>query len=53
MNSDCTGALSPSSGGTVEIVVVDDGREVYQMRTEPNTILLYSVAKKIFPGLGQ
>jgi len=53
VNPDWTGALSPNSGGTVEIVVVDDGREVYQMRTEPNTILLYSVTKKIFPGFTQ
>ena len=50
VNPDCTGSLFPTSGGTVHVVVVDDGREIYQMRTEPDTILLYSVTKKIFPG---
>ena len=53
VNPDCTGSLFPTSGGTVQVVVVEDGREIYQMRTEPNTILLYSVTKKIFPGSDQ
>jgi hypothetical protein len=48
VNADCTGALFPSSGGRVEIVVVDRGREFYQMRTEPSTIVLYGVTKKQF-----
>jgi len=53
VNPDCTGALNPASGGTVAIVIVDDGREIYQMRTVPGTIVLYSTTKKVFPGLGQ
>ena len=48
VNADCTGTLSPSSGGTVEIVVVDRGREFYQMRTDPSTIVLYGVTKLQF-----
>jgi hypothetical protein len=46
VNADCTGTLSPSSGGSIEIVVVNRGREFYQMRTDPSTIVLYAVTKK-------
>jgi hypothetical protein len=48
VNADCTGTLYPSSGGSVEIVVVDRGREFYQMRIEPSAIVLYGVTKKQF-----
>lgn len=48
VNADCTGTLSPSVGGTVEIVVVDRGREFYQMRTDPSNIVLYGVTKLQF-----
>jgi hypothetical protein len=50
VNADCTGTLLPSTGGSVEIVVVDGGREFYQMRTDPSTIVLYGVTKKLFRG---
>jgi hypothetical protein len=50
VNADCTGTLFPSSGGSVEIVVVDAGREFYQMRTNPASIVLYGLSKKLFPG---
>jgi hypothetical protein len=48
VNADCTGTLFPSSGGSVEIVVVDGGKEFYQMRTDPSTIVLYGVTKRQF-----
>ena len=48
VNADCTGRFSPVSGGTVEIVIVDRGREFYQMRTAPSSIVLYGVTKKQF-----
>src|SRR5437588_324880 len=35
VNADCTGTLFPSSGGRIEIVVVDGGNEIYQMWTDP------------------
>jgi hypothetical protein len=50
VNADCTGTLFPSSGGSVAIVVVDGGKEFYQMRLDPSNIVLYSVTKKLFPG---
>lgn len=50
VNADCTGTLFPSAGGRVEIVVVDGGREIYQMRTDPASIVLYGVTKKLFRG---
>src|SRR5262245_1517960 len=50
VNADCTGALFPSVGGRVDIVVVDGGREVYQMRTDPSTVVLAGVTKRVFPG---
>jgi hypothetical protein len=50
VNADCTGTLFPASGGSVEIVVVDGGREFYQMRTNPASVVLYGVTKKIFLG---
>jgi len=53
VNADCTGTIFPSVGGRVEIVVVDGGREVYQMRTDPSNIVLVGVTKKLFPGNSQ
>jgi hypothetical protein len=48
VNADCTGTILPVSGGAVEIVVVDSGREFYQMRTDPSAIVLYGVTKRVF-----
>jgi hypothetical protein len=50
VNPDCTGTLMPSSGGSYAAVVVDGGKEVFLMRTEPSTIVLHGNAKKLFPG---
>ena len=46
VNPDCTGTISPAVGGTVEIVVVDKGKEFYQMRTNPSSIVVYGVTKR-------
>ena len=45
VNPDCTGTLSPVSG-SVEIVVVDKGKEFFQMRTDPASVVLYGVTKR-------
>ena len=53
VNADCTGTLLPSASGgsgTVAIVVVDGGREFYQMRTDPASIVLFGTTKKVSPG---
>ena len=55
MKADYAGTLLPDSAplagrGNVEIVVVDSGKEFYQMRTDPSTVVLYGVTKKLFPG---
>jgi hypothetical protein len=52
VNADCSGMLLPTAGGTgaIAIVVVDGGKEVYQMRLDPSNIVLYSVTKKISAG---
>ena len=48
VNPDCTGTLTPPSG-SLEIVVVDRGREFYQMRTDPaGVVVLYGVTKRQF-----
>jgi hypothetical protein len=50
VNADCTGALFPSASGgsgAVAIVVVDGGREFYQMRTDPASIVLFGTTKKV------
>lgn len=47
VNPDCTGTLTPPSG-SVEIVVVDKGKEFYQMRTDPASVVLYGVTKRQF-----
>jgi hypothetical protein len=52
VNADCTGKLITNGGtGTVEIVLVDGGKEFYQLRTSPSTGALYrfNVAKKQLP----
>lgn len=49
VNPDCTGTLFPSTGGSIEIVVVDGGREFYQMRTAPASVVLYGTTKKVSP----
>jgi hypothetical protein len=52
VNPDCTGKLITNGGkGTVEIVLVDGGKEFYQLRTSPSTTALYrfNVATKQLP----
>ena len=50
VNADCTGTLFPTSGGSVALVVADSGREFYQMRTNPASIVLFGTTKKVFSG---
>lgn len=47
VNADCTGTLSPVAGGTIEMVVTDKGREFYQMRTDPSSIVMWGVTKTL------
>lgn len=51
INPDCTGTLFTNGGTrTVEIVLVDGGKEFYSLRTDPaNLVFLFHGAKKIFP----
>jgi hypothetical protein len=51
VNADCTGTLITNGGtGTVDIVIVDGGKEFYQLRTNPPTILFqFNSAKKQIP----
>ena len=51
VNADCTGTLVTSGGtGTVDIVIVDGGKEFYQLRTNPPTTLFqFNSAKKQIP----
>ena len=52
VNADCTGKIFILGGtGTIEIVLVDGGKEFYQLLTKPSTdqVYLFSVAKKQFP----
>jgi hypothetical protein len=51
VNADCTGKIFIIGGtGTVEIVLVDGGKEFYELPTNPSSIVtLFSVAKKQFP----
>ena len=50
VDTDCTGKLLTNGGTrTVEIVLVDGGREFYQLRTDDASILFgFNVAKKQF-----
>jgi hypothetical protein len=47
VNADCTGTLFPSPGGSVMLVVVDGGREFYQMRLDPSNIVVFSTTKRV------
>jgi hypothetical protein len=51
VSADCTGKIGILGGtGTVEIVLVDGGKEFYEIVTNPsNLVILFSVAKKQFP----
>jgi hypothetical protein len=51
VNADCTGkSLILGGTGTVEIVLVDGGKEFYELPTNPSSLVtLFSVAKKQFP----
>jgi hypothetical protein len=51
VNPDCTGTLFTNGGTrTVEIVLVDSGKEFYSIRTDPpNLVFLFHSAKKQFP----
>jgi hypothetical protein len=51
VNADCTGKIFILGGtGTIEIVLVDGGKEFYGIATNPSSIVvLFSVAKKQFP----
>jgi hypothetical protein len=50
VNADCTGKIFILGGtGTIEIVLVDGGKEFYGIATNPSSIVvLFSVAKKQF-----
>jgi len=52
VNPDCTGTLYIGSGGTVAIVVVDGGREFFQMRTDPANVVSFGTTKQISRGNG-
>ena len=51
VSADCTGKIGILGGtGTVEIVLVDGGKEFYEIATNPSSLVtLFSVAKKQFP----
>ena len=51
VNADCTGKIFIIGGtGTIEIVLVDAGKEFYEIATNPSSLVtLFSVAKKRFP----
>jgi hypothetical protein len=51
VNADCTGTIFTNGGTrTVEIVLVDGGKEFYSIRTDPpNLVFLFHSAKKQFP----
>jgi len=51
INPDCTGTVFTNGGTkTVEIVVVNKGKEFYSIRTDPaDFVFLFNVAKKQFP----
>ena len=51
VNPDCTGTLFTNVGTrTVEILLVDGGKEFYSIRTDPpNLVFLFHSAKKLFP----
>jgi hypothetical protein len=50
VNADCTGQIGILEGTeTIEIVLVDGGKEFYELPTGPSSVGLFSVAKKQFP----
>ena len=51
VNADCTGKIFILGGtGTIEIVLVDGGKEFYGLPTSPSSLVgVFSVAKKQFP----
>ena len=51
VHADCTGHIGILEGtGTIEIVLVDGGKEFYGSPTNPSSLVgLFSVAKKQFP----
>jgi hypothetical protein len=51
VNAECTGKILILGGtGTLEIVLVDGGKEFYELTTNPSSIVItFSVAKKQFP----
>ena len=51
VNADCTGQIFILGGtGTAEIVLVDGGKEFYELATNPSFLVnSFSVAKKQFP----
>jgi hypothetical protein len=51
VNTDCTGKIFILGGtGTIEIVLVDGGKEFYSLATNPSFLVnSFSVAKKQFP----
>ena len=52
VNADCTGKIfTDGSTRTIEIMLVDGGKEFYSVRTDPPSIVfLFNSAKKVFPG---
>ena len=51
VSADCSGKIFILGGtGTIEIVLVDAGKEFYEIATNPSSLVtLFSVAKKQFP----
>ena len=51
VNADCTGTLITTGGtGSIDIVIVDGGKEFYQLRTiPPTTFFGFNSAKKQIP----
>lgn len=50
VNANCTGTIFPDTGGTIGIVVVQGGKEFYQLRTNPpNIVFQFNSGKKQFP----
>ena len=49
VNADCTGTLF-TNPGRVMLVVVDEGKEFYQMRIDPANIVVFGTTKLVSPG---
>ena len=54
VNPECTGSIFPDTGGTYDLVVVDDGNECFQIPTEavpgqPGDRVVIWVFKRLFP----